>query len=95
MPGVVCHTKGMSVAVNVFFMKGEAANTLEKEVYFTILERCDQKTTSTMCPADHILQQFTADYPNKKKINIKSDNAGCYAGNSRAEASYGNCEKIH
>ena len=83
--------KGMSLAIDVFFMKGEAPGSLKKEVYFTVLERCDQNMASTLSVADHVLNKFSADYPYIKNLSIKSDNAGCYAGNSSAEVSYRIC----
>jgi hypothetical protein len=83
--------KGMSVHVDVLFIKN-ADGSLIKKTYFTALTRCDQDVIDTLCVADHVIKQIRADYPHLRQLYHKSDNAGCYAGNSVAENLYHICQ---
>ena len=76
--------KGMSLHVDVLSKKDEDGQ-LRKDVHFTSVYRSDQDVVETLCVVDHVLAQMKTDYPNVKGIYRKSDNAGCYAGNSCAE----------
>ena len=46
-----------------------------------------------MCTADHVLEQIKKAYPSLKGLYRKSDNAGCYAGNSCDELEFEICKK--
>ena len=52
---------------------------------FTLLQKCDQNMAQTMSVTDHVCKQIKADFPNIKNVLSKSDNVGCYSGNSYLE----------
>lgn len=66
--------RGMTVSVEVFLFK--SFMKYHKQVYLAVLDRCDQATLETLCIADTVLQQFSRDYPQIVRIELKSDNAG-------------------
>ena len=76
--------KGMSLSIDVLFTKSSDGN-LKKSVYHTIIYRCDQDILDTLCVSQHVLNQIKRDFPNLTSLYRRSDNAGCYAGNSVAE----------
>ena len=47
----------------------------------------------TLCITDQVLCEMKKDFPDLQTIYRKSDNAGCYAGNSVAEIKYSSCKK--
>ena len=71
--------KGMSMHIDIFYTKPDG--NLVKQVYYTLLYRCDQSKKETMNITDHVLKQFAQDYPRVSAINAKSDNASAYHGN--------------
>ena len=77
----------MSLHVDVLLQK-QQTGTLQKDVYFTAIYRSDQDVTETLCVADHVLEQIKKDYPSLEGLYCKSDNAGCYAGNSCVELKF-------
>ena len=66
---------------------------LLKNVYFTTIFRCDQDVQDTLNVADYVIAQIKRDFPQLHSLYKKSDNAGCYAGNSVAELLYRICSK--
>lgn len=78
--------RGISMHVDVFVT--QVNGTLKKAVYFTVLESCDQDSVSTLCVSEHALNQFKLDFPDTKKLYVKTDNAGCYSGNICPESRY-------
>ena len=64
-----------------------------KSVYFTTIYRCDQDVIDTLCVAEHVLKEIQKDHPNIKQLFRKTDNAGCYSGNSVAEIEYSICRQ--
>lgn len=85
--------KGMSLSVDVLLKKCVTSGEVQKSVYLTSIYRCDQDTEDTLCVGDHVLQQIKKDHPKVTHILRKSDNAGCYAGNSVAEVMAVLCKK--
>ena len=83
----------MSVHVDVFLTKAVASSKLMKTVYFTTNYRCDQDVIDTLCIAEHVLKEILKDHPNIKQLFRKTDNAGCYSGNSVAEIEYSICRQ--
>jgi len=83
--------KGMSLHIDVLFMK-TADGSLIKKTYYTALTRCDQDVVDTLCVADHVIKQMHIEYQHLRRLYHKSDNAGCYAGNSVAENLYNICK---
>ena len=75
--------KGISQHVDVVLTKPN--DTLVKHTYFTVLQRCTQDLPSTLAVTEHVAKQIKIDIPNAKNTYIKSDNAGCYAGNGFLE----------
>ena len=84
--------KGMSVHVDVLLTKAVASSEL-MSVYFTTIYRCDQDVIDTLCVAEHVLKEVQKDHPNIKQLFRKTDNAGCYSGNSVAEIEYSMCRQ--
>lgn len=64
----------MTVSVEVFITK--SSTTYCKHVYLASLDKCDQGAVETMCIADRVLEKFSSDHPNVKKLFLKTDNAG-------------------
>ena len=62
---------------------------------FSAIYRSDQDVIETSCVADHVLEQIKKDYPSLEGLYRKSDNAGCYAGNSCAELEFEIRKKHH
>ena len=85
--------KGMFVHVNVLLTKAVASSELIKSVYFTTIYRCEQDVTDTLCVAEHVLKEIQKDHPNIKQLFRKTDNAGCYSGNSAAEIECSICRQ--
>lgn len=75
--------KGMSLHIDVLIFKN--GDRLEKQVYFTILERSDQGLEHTLCVLEHVTKQVKEDFPSIHHIYMKSDNAGCYSGNGHIQ----------
>ena len=84
--------KGMSLHVDIFFYK-VSEEQIKKQIYFTIIYRCDQSTADVAVIADVVLDQFRKDLPKVTNLCTKSDNAGCYHGNHSAEAIYILCRQ--
>ena len=57
-------------------------NELKSYVYFTLLQKCEQNLAHTLSVTDHVCQQIKTDFPNIENDYKKSDNTGCYVGNS-------------
>ena len=76
----------MSLHIDVLLFKNN--DTTQKQVYFTILERSDQGLEHTLCVLEHVAKQVNQDFPNLSNIFMKSDNAGCYSGNSTIEGAW-------
>ena len=85
--------KGMIVHVDVLLTIAVALSELMKSVYFTAIYRCDQDVIDTLCVAEHVLKEIQKDHPNIKQLFRKTDNAGCYSGNSVAEIEYSICRQ--
>ena len=85
--------KGMSVHVDVLMTKAVTSSELMKSVYFTTIYTCDQDVIDTLCVAEHVLKEIQKDHPNIKQLLRKTDNAGCYSGNSVAEIGYSICRQ--
>ena len=83
--------KTKSLAINVLFTKN-IEGILQKKVDHTIIYRCDQDVLDTLCVSQHVLLQIKKDLPNLKFLYQRSDNAGCYSGNSVAEIMYNICK---
>lgn len=66
--------RGMTVSVEVFILK--PFESYLKQVYLVALDVCDQGSLETLCIADAVLQQFSRDYPEVDRLEIKTDNAG-------------------
>ena len=63
--------KGMSMRIDVFFLK--KGLDISKQVYLTVIYRCDQGMANTVNICKNVLKEF--------KKSKKSDNAGSYHGN--------------
>ena len=83
----------MSVHVDVLLTKAVASSELMKSMYFTTIYRCDQDVIDTLCVAEHVLKEIQKDHTNIKQLFRKTDNAGCYSGNSVAEIEYSICRQ--
>ena len=82
--------KGMSMHMDIFYTK--QMEELVKQVYVTLVYRCDQSKVDTMNIASFVLQQFQSDFPLVNAINGKSDNASSYHGNQILENLYFLCK---
>ena len=67
--------KGMTVHVDVFLTK--SANGIKKKTYFSTAYRSDQDVKDSLSLADHVIKQFTLDFPDIQELFAKCDNAGC------------------
>ena len=83
--------KEMSLHVDVLILKTDN-DEIRKCTYFTALGNYDQDL-DTFCITDHVLCETKKDSPDLQTLNRKSDNAGCYAGNSVAGIEYSLCKK--
>lgn len=82
--------KGMSMHVDVFFSKENDA--IGKQVYLSLIYRCQQGVASTLCISENVLREYQKNNPHIKQIFTKSDNAGAYHGNYVFEALYNMCK---
>ena len=55
--------KGMSLHVDIFFLKKDEGTNLKKHIYFTAITRCEQATGDVISIADVVLNQFMKDEP--------------------------------
>ena len=62
--------KGMSLHVDVFFYKVSEAQ-IKKQIYFTIIYRCDHSTAYIAVIADVVLDQFRKDIPGVTNLYTK------------------------
>ena len=85
--------KGMSMHVDVFFIKD--GDAVKKQVFFTIVYRCEQGMASTLCICENVLKEFKKNNPHISKVFTKSDNAGSYHGNFIFEALYNVCKDVN
>jgi hypothetical protein len=81
--------KGMSLHVDVFILN--EGGVIKKITYFTCFDYCEQNMVDTLCVAEHVISQFSIDFPNCKTLFAKSDNAGCYTGNGYAQLEWKIC----
>lgn len=56
--------------VDVFVTKFN--ETVEKIIYFTVRENCDQDTLSTLYVSKHILEQFKLDFSCIKQLHVNT-----------------------
>ena len=82
----------MPLYVDVLILKTNN-HEIRKCTYFAALNNCDQDVVDTLCITDHVLCEMKKDFPDLQTLYRKSDNAGCYAGNSVAEIEYFLCKK--
>ena len=75
--------KGMSQNVDVIYSKKD--NKVIKNVYFTLLQRCDQNLNQTLAVTELVAKEIKKDLPDIHNVFMKSDNAGCYSGNGALE----------
>ena len=61
---------------------------MKKQIYFTIIYRCNHSTVDIAVIADVVLDQFRTDILGVTNSYTNSDNAGCYHGNHSPEATY-------
>ena len=83
--------KGMFLHIDVLILKTN--NEIRKCTYFTALGNCDQNVVDTLCITDHVLCEMKKEFPNLQTLYQKSDNVGCYAGNSVGEIECFLCKK--
>ena len=82
--------KGMSMHIDIFCTNQE--ENLLKQVYYTLVYRCDQSKIDTMNIASFVLLAFSQDFPRVHSVNGKSDNAGAYHGNQILENLFKLCQ---
>ena len=78
--------KGMSQHVDVIYSKKD--NKVIKNVYFTLLQRCDQNLNQTLAVIELVAKEIKKDLPDVHNAFMKSDNAGCYSGNGALEGEH-------
>ena len=86
--------KGMTLLVDVIFFLDSNVD-LQKNVYFTMVYRCDQDIIDSLSIANLLLDKLHKDISTVKDLCAKSDNAGSYHGNSYAKALYVMCKGIY
>ena len=70
----------------IFYKFSEAH--MKKQIYFTIIYRCNHSTAYIAVIADKVLDQFMKDIPGVKNLHTNSENAGFYHGNYSPEPIY-------
>ena len=81
----------MTLLVDVIFFL-DSNGDLQKNVYFTMVYRCDQDIIDSLSIANLLLDKLHKDLSTVKDLYAKSDNAGSYHGNSYAKALYVMCK---
>ena len=63
---------------------------LEKQVYFTLIQRCNQDLKHSLAIVNHVGQQIHEDFPHHTTVYqyMKSDNASYYCGNAALEGEF-------
>ena len=84
--------KGMTLHIDVFYIKSPDGQLI-KIVYLTLVFRCDQSKLETMNISDHVLREFSLDFPDVTALFAKSDNASSYHGNQILDNLYHLCKK--
>ena len=82
--------KGMSMHIDVFFLK--KGLDISKQVYLTVIYRCDQGMANTLSICENVLKEFKKTNPTITNIFTKSDNAGSYHGNCIFEGLFKVCK---
>ena len=82
--------KGMSMHIDAFFLK--KGLDVSKQVYLTVIYRCDQGMANTLSIWENVLKEFTKTNPTITNIFTKSDNAGSYHGNCIFEGLFKVCK---
>ena len=77
----------------VFSFKRSVKHWRKKQIYFTIIYRCDQSTVDIAVIADVVLDQFRTDILGATNPYTNSDNTGCCHGNHSSEATYILCRQ--
>jgi hypothetical protein len=91
--------RGMSLHIDVIFVTDQESNeellleNIKKVTYITIVEKTKQDMFSVLCVFDHLLAQVKMDFPDKKFLLHRSDNAGCYSGTAVIFGKQKICEK--
>ena len=83
--------KGMTLLVDVIFFL-DSNGDLQKNVYFTMVYRCDQDIIDSLSIANLLLDKLHKDLSTVKDLYANTDNAGSYHGNSYAKALYVMCK---
>ena len=84
--------KWITLHADVFLLR-DNDGVIKKSTYFTTLLRSDQDFQDNLSLADHVLHQFSDDFPNVNEMYTKSDNAGCYNCKACPESLYKICRK--
>ena len=82
--------KGMSMHIDVFFLK--KGLDISKQVYLTVIYRCDQGMANTLSICENVLKEFKKTNPTITNIFTKFDNAGSYHGNCIFEGLFKVCK---
>ena len=82
----------MSIHVGVFCSKKN--KDMMKQVYLTVVYRCQQGIASTLCISGNVLKEYKKNNLHITNVFTKSDNAGSYHGNYVFEALYILCKNL-
>ena len=64
-----------------------------RNTYFTTGYKSDQDIKDSLSLGDYIVKEFSKDFPDAKELYCKSNNAGCYHGNTYPESIYKVCKQ--
>ena len=64
-----------------------------RNTHFTIAYRSDQDIKDSLSLGDYVVKEFSKDSPDVKELYCKSNNAGCYHGNSYPVSIYKICKQ--
>jgi hypothetical protein len=71
--------RGISLHIDVVFLKSdEHDGQLQKYTYLTVIDETKQDSVAVSACYQQVLKDVKVSFPTKKKVIIRSDNAGCY-----------------
>ena len=80
----------MRMHIDVFFLKKGLG--ISKQVYLTVIYRCDQGMSNTLIICENVLKEFKKTNPTITNIFTKSGNTGSYHGNCIFEGLFEVCK---
>ena len=81
----------MTLHFDVFLLKENG--TFKKHTYFTTVYKSDQDIKDSLSLGNYNVKELSKGFPDAKELYCKSNNAGCYHGNTYPESIYKVCKQ--